>query len=226
MQLYLKGLGWVPKIACLDEFPLLFFSLKLLLSEIGTSLINLLSLFYLFIFFLVFFSFFFKFYFIFKLYIIVLVLPNIFFRNRNHLDALVYGWKGYCHVRKPVWSWSCLRLTPEPCCTPSRLSCHLLCNGRDAQLFSCVRLFMTSWTLARQAPLSMGILQARLWEWVAMTSSKRSSQPTDQTQSPALQVDSLPSEPPGKPNGRGLGLNHQKFFSGSKRIEVYLWLDS
>ena len=34
--------------------------------------------------------------------------------------------------------------------------------------FSCVRLCVTLWTVARQAPLSMGILQARTLEWVAM----------------------------------------------------------
>ena len=34
--------------------------------------------------------------------------------------------------------------------------------------FSCVWLFATLWTVAHQAPLSMGILQARLLEWVAM----------------------------------------------------------
>ena len=38
------------------------------------------------------------------------------------------------------------------------------------------------WTIAHQAPLSMGILQARILEWVAMLSSKGSSQPGDQTQ--------------------------------------------
>ena len=40
----------------------------------------------------------------------------------------------------------------------------------------------TSWTVAYQAPLSMGILQARILEWVAMSSSRGSSQPRDQTQ--------------------------------------------
>ena len=56
---------------------------------------------------------------------------------------------------------------------------------------------MTPWTAARQAPLSMGILQARILEWVAMPSSRGSSQPRDQSQvSPALQVYSLPTEPP------------------------------
>ena len=38
------------------------------------------------------------------------------------------------------------------------------------------------WTVARQAPLSMGLLQARILEWVAMTSFRGSSQPRDQTQ--------------------------------------------
>ena len=33
-----------------------------------------------------------------------------------------------------------------------------------------------------QAPLSMGILQARILEWVVMPSSRASSQPRDQTQ--------------------------------------------
>ena len=31
--------------------------------------------------------------------------------------------------------------------------------------FSRVRLFVTSWTVAHQAPLSTGVLQARLLEW-------------------------------------------------------------
>ena len=37
------------------------------------------------------------------------------------------------------------------------------------------------WTVARQAPLSVGILQARILEWVAMPSSRGSSRPRDQT---------------------------------------------
>ena len=41
---------------------------------------------------------------------------------------------------------------------------------------------MTPWTVAYQAPLSMGILQARILEWVAMPSSRGSSQPRGRTQ--------------------------------------------
>ena len=43
------------------------------------------------------------------------------------------------------------------------------------------------------------ILQARILEWVATPFSRGSSQCRDQTQSHALQADSLPSEPSGKP---------------------------
>ena len=49
-------------------------------------------------------------------------------------------------------------------------------------------LFVTSWTVARQVSLPMGILQARLLEWVAMPSSRESSQPggTGQGLNPGL----------------------------------------
>ena len=44
-----------------------------------------------------------------------------------------------------------------------------------------------------------GIFQARILEWVAFPFPKGSFQPRDQPRSPALQADSLPAEPPGKP---------------------------
>ena len=47
--------------------------------------------------------------------------------------------------------------------------------------FTSVQLFATLWTVAHQTPLSMGILQAKILEWVAMPSSRESSQPRDQT---------------------------------------------
>ena len=50
-----------------------------------------------------------------------------------------------------------------------------------------------------------GILQSRILEWVAVPFSRRSSQRRDQTRSPALQADSLPAEPPGKPKNTGVG---------------------
>ena len=44
-----------------------------------------------------------------------------------------------------------------------------------------------------------GILQAGILEWVTMYSSRGSSQSRNQTGFPALQVNSLPTELPGKP---------------------------
>ena len=41
--------------------------------------------------------------------------------------------------------------------------------------FSRVQLFSVLWTVAHQAPLPMGILQARVLEWVAIPSSRGSS---------------------------------------------------
>ena len=47
--------------------------------------------------------------------------------------------------------------------------------------FSRVQLFATLWNVSRQAPVSMGILQARILELVAMPSSRGSSQSRDWT---------------------------------------------
>ena len=44
-----------------------------------------------------------------------------------------------------------------------------------------LRLFVTPWTVAHQAPQSMEILQARILEWVAISSSRESSRPRDWT---------------------------------------------
>ena len=55
-------------------------------------------------------------------------------------------------------------------------------------------------TIACQAPVHR-ILQARIPEWVAMLFSQPEDlrNPGIEPGSPALQADSLPSEPPGKP---------------------------
>ena len=50
-----------------------------------------------------------------------------------------------------------------------------------AYLLSRVQLFETPWPVARQTPLSMGILQARILECIAIPSSRGSSQPRDRT---------------------------------------------
>ena len=75
--------------------------------------------------------------------------------------------------------------------------------------FSRVQLFATLWTAALQAPLSMGILQARILEWVAMPSYWGFSQPGMEPRSPTLQADSILTELPGKPKNTEVGsLSH------------------
>ena len=60
----------------------------------------------------------------------------------------------------------------------------------NQMVWACVGFFVTPWTVASQAPLSTGILQARILEWVAMPSSRGYSWPRDWTRiylaSPAL----------------------------------------
>ena len=50
-----------------------------------------------------------------------------------------------------------------------------------------------------------GILQARILEWVAFPFSRGLPNPGIEPRSPALQVDSLPAEPQGKPKNTGGG---------------------
>ena len=53
-----------------------------------------------------------------------------------------------------------------------------------AQSFSYVQLFDTPWTVAQQAPLSIGILQTRILEWVVTPSSRNLSNPGTEPKSP------------------------------------------
>ena len=50
-----------------------------------------------------------------------------------------------------------------------------------------------------------GILQVRVLDWVAFPFSRGSSQPKDQIQVSHIQVDSLPTEPRGKPKNTEVG---------------------
>ena len=50
--------------------------------------------------------------------------------------------------------------------------------------FSCVWLFVTPWTVARQAPLSMGFSRQEYGSGVAMPSSRGSSQPRIKARAP------------------------------------------
>ena len=67
-----------------------------------------------------------------------------------------------------------------------------------AKSFQLCLTLCNQWTIAHQPPLSMGILQARKPEWVAMPSSRGSSQPRDGTQVFRI-AGRFFTESPGKP---------------------------
>ena len=75
----------------------------------------------------------------------------------------------------------------------------LLIMWSEVKSLSHVRLFVTPWTVAHQGSLSMGFFQARVLEWMAISFSRGYSQSGIKPRSPVLQADTLPSEPPGKP---------------------------
>ena len=59
-------------------------------------------------------------------------------------------------------------------CQDGVVDCYWKCEYLACALshFSHIQLFSTLWTVAHQTALSMGILQARRLEWVAMASSR------------------------------------------------------
>ena len=60
-----------------------------------------------------------------------------------------------------------------------------------------VRLFVTPWTVALQAPLSMGFSRQEYWSGLPFPSPGDLPNPGIGPGSPTLQADALPSEPPG-----------------------------
>ena len=98
--------------------------------------------------------------------------------NNQRTDCLAYG--TLLNVMgQPGWEGSLgengysICMAEYLCCLPESITAligYVCC----AQLLSHVQLFATPWTTAYQAPLSLGILQPRILEWVAMPSSRES----------------------------------------------------
>ena len=62
-----------------------------------------------------------------------------------------------------------------------------------------VQPFATPWTVARQAPLSMGFSRQEYWSGLPFPSRGDIPDPGIEPGSPVFQADALTSEPPGKP---------------------------
>ena len=63
---------------------------------------------------------------------------------------------------------------------------------------SCLTL-LTPWTVAHQPPLSVEFSRQEHWSGLPFSTPGNLPNPVIKPRSPALQADSLPSEPPGKP---------------------------
>ena len=70
---------------------------------------------------------------------------------------------------------------------------------RKIKPLSCVQLFVTPWTVAYQAPPSMGFSRQGYWSGLPFPTPGDLPDPGSEPRSPTWQVDALPSEPPGKP---------------------------
>ena len=66
-------------------------------------------------------------------------------------------------------------------------------------VLSCSVVFDFLLTVARQAPLSMGFSRQEYWSGLPFSSPGDLPNSGIEPRSPALQANSLPSEPPGKP---------------------------
>ena len=67
----------------------------------------------------------------------------------------------------------------------------------EVKSLSRVRLFATPWTVAHQAPLSMGFSRQESWSGLPFPSPGDLPDTGIEPRSPALQADALTSEPPG-----------------------------
>ena len=65
----------------------------------------------------------------------------------------------------------------------------------EVKSLSHVQLFATPWTVAYQAPPSMGFFRQEYWSGLPFPSPRDLPNPEIEPRSPALQADALPSDP-------------------------------
>ena len=86
----------------------------------------------------------------------------------------------------------------EPSYTVGGNVSHYGRQYEEVKSLSRVRLFVTPWTVAYQAPPSMGFSRQECWSGLPFPSPGDLPDPGIEPGSPALRADALPSEPPGK----------------------------
>ena len=88
------------------------------------------------------------------------------------------------------------------CCLVYEVIITIFLNSMKVKVKSLIRVwfFATPWTVAYQAPLSMGFSRQECWSGLPFTSPGDLPNPGIKPGPPVLQADALPSEPPGKPS--------------------------
>ena len=111
--------------------------------------------------------------------------------RKSSTQPHIMSWSQEMCGAKSAWlSWNhgsqislfCVLPSAGQCSAKSLQSCPTLCNPMDCS--------------PPGSPVH-GILPGRGQEWVSMPSSRESPDPRTEPSSPALQADSLPTEPPG-----------------------------
>ena len=115
---------------------------------------------------------------------LIKILVHIHFKGADPFIVQSREASGRCSVTYVFKVNSCL-LLPQSLTMKATQSCLTVCNPMDYTVH--------------------GILQSRILEWIAFPFSKGSSQPRDRTRVSSFKVDSLPTEPQGKPKNYGVG---------------------
>ena len=88
------------------------------------------------------------------------------------------GWDGWmASLTQWTWVW----VSSGSWWWTGNLACYSPLGHKESYTTEWLN-WLTDWTIAHQAYLSMGILQTWIMEWVAVSSSRGSLQPRDQTQ--------------------------------------------
>ena len=93
--------------------------------------------------------------------------------------------------------------------------------------FSHVWFFATPWTVARQAPLSMGFSREGYWSGLPCPSPRDLFHPGTEPATPvsqALQADLLPSEPPGKSTCHYAFVQIHRMYTIKSEPQCKLWI--
>ena len=131
------------------------------------------------------------------------------------VNSLIIQWNSNLHFRRTkfyTYSFLVIQHSAPGQITKTR-KCYAICGilaslhekQKTSDIYNCVcqslsriQLFATPWTVDQQATLSMGFSRQEQWSGLPFPSPGDLPNTGIEPRSPALQADSLPSEPTGK----------------------------